>query len=274
MKTIIVPTDFSPAADNAVDYAVELAKFFNAKIVLVNACSVPVSSYESGYAVDITPSVMESSYGKLMKLKRAILKNKDVKLEIECIAEIGSPYEVINSVTDDEDGDVIVMGIVGEAGKLKKNLIGSTAIEVARKKTVPTFIIPESVEYKKIAKTSYACDLNNEEGLNLVYLAKYFAKIFGAELEIVNVEKPEELTTKERVREKNVVENRLKNVIHNTVYITGDDVVAQLENHFLVNRPDLIMLNPKKHNLFYYMFNQSITKELAFDLNLPILALH
>lgn len=274
MKTIIVPTDFSPAADNAVDYAVELAKYFKAKIILVNACSVPVSNYEAGYAVDITPSVMESAYGKLVKLKKAILKNQGVKLEIDCIAEIGSPFDVIDSVTDEEDGDIIVMGIVGEAGKLKKNLIGSTAIEVARKKTVPTFIIPEKVKYKQISKASYACDLNDEEGLNLVYLAKYFAKTFNAMLEVVSVEKPEELATNERIREKNVVENRLKNIIHNTVYITGDDVVSQLEYHFSVNKPDLIMLNPKKHNLFYYMFNQSVTKELAFDLNLPILALH
>ena len=31
MDTILVPTDFSPSATNAVNYAVELAKFFDAK---------------------------------------------------------------------------------------------------------------------------------------------------------------------------------------------------------------------------------------------------
>ncbi len=37
METIIVSTDFSPAANNALDYAMELCNFFNGRIVVVNA---------------------------------------------------------------------------------------------------------------------------------------------------------------------------------------------------------------------------------------------
>ena len=43
MKTIIVPTDFSSTASNAVDYAIAMAKEINASIVLLNAYQVPVA---------------------------------------------------------------------------------------------------------------------------------------------------------------------------------------------------------------------------------------
>lgn len=42
MLTILVTTDFSPVAENAVAYAASLAKQFNAKIILFNAFKLSV----------------------------------------------------------------------------------------------------------------------------------------------------------------------------------------------------------------------------------------
>jgi hypothetical protein len=34
------------------------------------------------------------------------------------------------------------------------------------------------------------------------------------------------------------------------------------------------MLNPKTHHLFYHLFNENVTKELAFKAKLPLLTIH
>lgn len=46
MKTILVPTDFSKIARNAIDYAVEIAKLTKAKLVLFHVYHVPVVPVE------------------------------------------------------------------------------------------------------------------------------------------------------------------------------------------------------------------------------------
>src|ERR1700741_338691 len=121
METILVPTDFSPAANNAVDYAVELANFFSAGIVLVNAYPVPISNYETGTVVDVMTALREDAIERLENLKKEIVKKQGPALKIECIAEMGMPFDVIESTADDKKAGLIVMGITGEAGKIKEH---------------------------------------------------------------------------------------------------------------------------------------------------------
>jgi hypothetical protein len=181
---------------------------------------------------------------------------------------------VINSVAKKYNVDLIVMGIVGEAGKIKEHIIGSSAVKVARHINIPTFIIPEKVKYHPIHKISFACDMENTEETILMSTVKYFRQMFDAELEIVNVEKPEEEVTYEKAKTNLFIEKRLNAVKHRTVFITDNKIAKGLKTYFETHLTDVIMLNPKKHNIFHTLFKENVTNELAFHVNLPILAIH
>jgi len=282
METILVPTDFSPVASNAIDYAMRLAVFFNTRIILLNAYfpvtpvnpyPMPPTNFEAGYSVDIDLKQKDVIIERLNSVKNGICKKLERNFDIECVAEIGLPDEVIDAVAKEQNVDLIVMGIVGEAGRIKEHLIGSTALKVARNQGIPTFIIPENVHYKRIRKISFACDLNKTEETDLVYVAKFFGKVFDAELEVVNVEKPEELTPVEKTMTNLFMESKLKTIKHEITHLEGRNVARELEDYFRANPTDVILLNPKRHNVFYYLFNQSITKELAFHAHLPLLTI-
>lgn len=274
MERIIVATDFSPAANNAVHYAAELARYFSASLVLVNAYPFPPANYEMGFSVPLVSSLKEAAEEQLQSLKEELSRTHNTDLEIDWVAEMGAPYDVLESVTRDEGADLVVMGIVGEAGKIKENLMGSTALNIARGFDIPALIIPENMKYHRIHKISFACDLDKTEQTDLVYIAKYFSKLFDAELEIINVERPAEETSMEKARTSVFMEKKLESVNHKTVYITGNNPGHELEEYFTTHPTDMIMLNPKKHNLFWHLFNQSVTKELIFHSHLPILAIH
>jgi nucleotide-binding universal stress UspA family protein len=273
MKTIIAPTDFSPSANNAVDYAVELAKLFSARIVLVNAFPIPETHYEMGGSFELMSTLKDVSMDNLNLLKEKI-QMSDPDVVVECKSDMGHPYGVIDAISKEVRADLIVMGIVGTAGKLKERFIGSTAIEVARNQEVPTFIVPEEVKYHPVHKISFACDLKKTEKTDLVYVAKYFAEKFHAELEIVNVDNPDEEVTIDKAVTNLFIERKLESVKHDTMHISGKSVEKELENYFNSHETDVVLVNPKKHNIFYYLFNKSITKELAFHSNKPILAIH
>lgn len=274
METIIVPTDFSSAARNALDYAVELAKFFDARIVLVNAFPVLAGNYEMPFPADPVSTLLQEAEERLKHLKKEIQLIHGEDFNIEYSAGMGSPINIIEEAVKDNNADLIVMGIVGEAGNLKERIIGSTAIDVARKLDTPAFIIPATVKYKRIRKISFACDLEKTEQTDLVFVVKFFSKVFDAELEIVNVGPPEEVITTDKAVTYLYLEDKLKNVKHTVFHIDGEEAAIELENYYKAYSTDVIMLNPKKHNLFYHLFNHSVTKNLAFHSNLPILAIH
>ncbi len=275
METIVVPTDFSTAASNAVDYAVELAKFFNAKIILVNAYPIPPLNYEITFSIDAVTLLKEISDEKLLQQKNEVHKKHGWNVTVECISEMGSPFEVIEEISNKVNADLVVLGIVGKAGNVKEYIIGSTAVKVARKLDIPTFIIPETLKYQRIHKISFACDMNKTEQTDLVYVAKFFSKIFDAELEVINVTELEEEITTEKSTTFLFIEDKLKSVNHKTLSIAGDKNVSQeLEDYFKDHSTDVIMLSPKKHNLFYHLFNRSVTHNLAFHSGMPILAIH
>ncbi|MBC7695314.1 MAG: universal stress protein [Burkholderiales bacterium] len=273
MKTIIAPTDFSPSANNAVDYAVELAKLFKTRIVLVNAYPIPETHYELGGSFELMSSIKNSSIDNLEQLKAQILMSNP-EIEIDCISEMGHEYNVIVDAAINENADLIVMGTADEPGFMKENLFGSTAIEIARNQEVPTFIIPENVTYHNANKISFACDMQDTEKTDLVYVAKYFAKMFEAELDIVHIDDPEEEITINKATTSLFIERKLESVKHETFYITGKSIDKELESYFESHHTDVVLINPKKHNIFYRLFNHSITKELVYNSHKPILAIH
>lgn len=275
METIIVPTDFSNASINAFEYALELSKVLSGRIILLNAYHPLLPpGYDSHYDQDPSAVQKESVMARLEQLKKNIFKKHGRAYDVECRAEMGFSYDVIDSAAKREVADIIVMGIVGEAGPIKKHVIGSTALDVARNQSTPVFIVPECAAYRRIEKISFACDFERTEETTLIYQVQSFAKLFEAELEIVNVSSFWNSLTLAKAVTNYFVERDLRNVKHQTVHIDGENVSHELENYFNENATDLIILNPRRHNLFYQLFNYSITKEMAFRSKVPVLTIH
>lgn len=274
METILVATDFSDSASNAVDYAVELAKSFNSKLILVNSYNIPYSTYEAGTAGDIITVLQDASAKNLQHVKAKIEQNNKNKFEIECFSDMGFAEDMIIDTAKKVDADLIVIGIVGEGGIIKENLIGSTAIKVARNTDIPVFIIPNGVKYHPIHKISFACDLNKTEESDLIYVSRYFGKLFNAELEIVNVEEPNEEFSEEKSKTYTVIDEKLKTIPHKSVFITEKNPGKALEEYYKDHSTDVIMIYPRKHNLFHNLFSRSISKELAFHSKVPLLCVH
>jgi nucleotide-binding universal stress UspA family protein len=274
METILVPTDFSPAAKNAAEYALELAKFFNTKLILVNAFPAPTANLDTMFPLDVVMSLQNVASKNLEALKSELLLRSDYKLDIECEVEMGSAYDVIKSTSEKNEVDLIVMGIVGEAGAIKEQVIGSSAVKVARNIDIPTFIIPEKVKYQPIHHISFACDMEKTEETPLISIVKYFSEIFDAELEIINVEEPEKEANYEKARTSVYIEKRLEAVKHKIVYISENKVARGVEDYLEARPTDLLIINPKKHNFFHVLFKENVTNELAFHVHVPILAIH
>lgn len=273
MEKILIATDFSPAANNAVYYGADLAKFFNAEIILLHAFSLPVGGFNSLSPINVIGELQSAGIEALNELRNKVIRRTGFDPGIECVCEPGSAFGVISDYIASHRVDLVVMGIVGQAGALKKQLIGSSAISAARNLQLPLLIVPEKAAYKRISKISFACDLNHTEDSTLLHTARYFAKVFDASLEIVrvNLNKTEPVPSE---RTSAFLEKTLQTVEHQVTIIDGEQPAQTLSQHFSEHKTDLVLINPKKHSLFHALFIPGTTQQLAFRSELPLLAIH
>ncbi len=140
-STILVPHDFSPTADRALEVAKALARATDAKkLVLAHAHFVPleigalaVQGVERVYA-DIERQATE-------RLEQIGTSLRDEGFNAEFVALQGAPEHVILEVVADKKADLIVMGTHARHG-LRHLFLGSIAERVLRTAPCPVLTVP------------------------------------------------------------------------------------------------------------------------------------
>jgi nucleotide-binding universal stress UspA family protein len=142
LRTIAVPMDFSPAAQQALEAAKSLAKTAGpAHLVLVHAYYVPVELEQYLVSHD-DPFFERLSKGVTKDLEAILTGLSDAGISAEYVARPGVPETVIAEVAKEKKVDLIAMGTHGRRG-LKHLFLGSVAEHVVRTSEVPVLTVRE-----------------------------------------------------------------------------------------------------------------------------------
>ena len=139
-KNILVPTDLSEGAEQALDYACELASTLGATVHLLNVIGIPVLGVPE-LGVALTSTVIDSL---VLDNQRALDALADQKRPMVTIGEVllrtGDARDVINQTADELGADLIVMGTHGRRG-VSRALLGSVAETVVRSAPCPVLTV-------------------------------------------------------------------------------------------------------------------------------------
>src|ERR1700751_6465395 len=133
MKTILVPTDFSKNAENALHYAINLAEKTHAKIILLHSFHI---DYTNAYVpVNIIEKEIEEAKSKSNKQLKALYDkvSHHTKHPIEVISNQNLAVDAIINATKEYNIDFIVMGTYGATGKLGRQIFGTNSSKVIEK---------------------------------------------------------------------------------------------------------------------------------------------
>lgn len=275
MKTILVPTDFSPVSKNAALYALELAKAVAAnKIILYNAYQAPVIAEPNMPAVqimdfDALKSISESS---LEQLRSDIVHLCDSTIELECLSEFGMLDAGINDVCESTGASIIIMGISG-GSNFEEVLIGSTATSVAHNTKVPVIIVPPHAVYSPIEEIVLACDFKKVQETTPVNAIKKLLDATKAKLYVLHVNEHQKAVDN-LPYQKETFEKLLEGYHPEFHFLENEDFVEAINDFSQKHSVDLIITIPKKHGLFDRLFKRSHTKHLAFHTNIPLMCIH
>lgn len=138
---ILVPTDFSPGADAALEWATHLAKPLDAQMVILHALDLTLA----GAAGLPTEFAAMPAVGDLMERLRREAAEEISRLaarvpKAQTMVREGSPRALILETAKETKADLIVMGTHGRTG-LAHIFFGSVAEHVVRHSRVPVLTV-------------------------------------------------------------------------------------------------------------------------------------
>ncbi|HWO23576.1 MAG TPA: universal stress protein [Kofleriaceae bacterium] len=141
-KLILVPTDFSANAEQALDYACELAAKLGSTVRLVHAVPMPPSALQVALPEETLEGLV-AEHGVV--LERLMAPRRASVSFGEAIIEVGDPRDAIVETTRKLGADLIIMGTHGRRG-LSRVVMGSVAEDVIRHAPCPVLTVRAKAE--------------------------------------------------------------------------------------------------------------------------------
>jgi len=179
LEKILLPTDLTPAFGNTGAMAIRLAKKFQSEILLMHVIpelqNLPIP----------LDTVKEETKKHLEEIKDTL--QKEGVSSVNTLVEVGSPYDRIVQVAEDQNVNVILMGS-GQKAQGDRFPLGITSEKVIRNTTKPVWVAhPES----KLEIKTILCPVDfSEASRRALKNAILLSRMFHSELTVLNVIEP------------------------------------------------------------------------------------
>lgn len=272
IKTILVPTDFSVAATNAVNYAAMISKVTGARIILLHVNELPaLLTNEQALAADFT--LIEKDIQKhLDEIRLQLIRDNDI--EVVCHTALGLTIPEIKDEVEKERVDLVLMGTKGAHG-WKELLIGSQTSKVIEKCKCPILVLPENSPIEVPKRIAYATNFNDHE-MQAFFLLVELMRPFNPEIMILHVSDSHD----ERLDEKKMrwFQSQVKSNISYDNFtfheLHGPSVELALDEYIKLNRINMLASAKRKRHFFDRFTSRSLTTDLAHHLTIPLLVFH
>ena len=278
MLHILLPTDFSDNAWNAISYGLELFRKERCTFYLLHINPLPPYS-GAGTSIKasthmLRETMLKESESSLKELLKKI--NKTFPNERHTFMSIALYDFFVDSIkreVKDKKIDLIIMGTKGATG-LKKVSLGSNTGDVITKVQCPLLAVPEDAEYKIPREIAFPTD----------YFINYDFKVLDtligmvnrneANLRVLHITKRGQELTREQHQNKEFLHDYLRGVTHSFHTITGSKLETAVQCFVESRDIDMIAMVAKNLNFFQRILFRPVVEEISYHTEVPFLVLH
>ncbi len=276
MKKILIPTDFSDNAWDALTYALRLYDDIPCSFYILNTFEVGATGAEATLYTGATKKLYnilkDDSKQGLEKIENYL---NEYLLNDKHEYNIHSKHGPLLSVTKDliakQQIDLIVMGTKGASG-MKGILMGSNTTSLIKNiKDCPILAVPEKFEFREPEKLSLATDLNELLSSDLLNPLRELLLIHNLDLELLHV-KNETILSVNQEENKKLIEQLFSHaqVIYREV--SFDKSIANSINQYTTNNAiDILCMIQHKHSFIERLTREPVIKKVGFNTNVPLL---
>jgi len=278
MKRILLPTDFSKNAWNAVFMAVKFYADMECKFYVLHAYEPKkenIAGFKSSARAGVVyQSLAEASEGKLGEVLEYLEKNhKNPKHSFERLSVAGGLVETIRKLIPEYDIDTIVMGTKGSTGA-KAIFMGSNAVKVLKSiKNCTTVVVPESYDFQKLESLVFPTEYAHFFPKIVLRPLLQLVELWNSKVKVFHVAQTFSLSDRHKAN-KEILKKRFSghpNSFHKVVIKT---TVAEAIRQFAEEeRADLIVLTNYSHDFFDKLTQEPVVKKVTFRTEIPLMVL-
>ncbi|RDY58039.1 universal stress protein [Flagellimonas nanhaiensis] len=281
MKRIVLPTDFSENAWNAIEYALSIFKEAPCEFFVINAFKVGSSGLTTKRAklnetrlFRILKEESEQGLEKVLKRIKSIDQNPEHTFTTLSIVD--SLTNAVGRTVYGKEVDCIIMGTKGATG-LKEVFMGSNTYKIIKDiNFCPIIAVPE--EYKSEGTINTILLATGYEHLYEAYEFKpliEIAKLFDSKVQITYVGNPEELSPQQK-NARDLIKEHLKSVNHKFVDVDSGASVSTTIQDLVENNEkiDMVAMINYWHGFFEKLTREAVIKKISFNTSVPFLVTH
>ena len=261
MKTILVPVGSSKNAKSHLQYAVDFAKVFSAKLYVIQIYNV----YTKAGTMIKVDHIIERESKAFLESHVASINTKGVEVITKTFK--GKLVETIEKVSEALHADLIILE--PRTNSIKEEVyLGKTSGKIVKRTQIPALIVPEGYVYKPIVNILLAMKsaIIRKEGV--LKPLQSIKDEFRSILNILFVKTPYH-------REEDFnLDDDLKSMITNTIKVESPTTFQAVLEHYKNYSPDLLCVVRRHRGFFSKLWeNDLILKKDFHSSHIPVLVL-
>ena len=186
IKRILVPVDFSPAAEKAFRYAMDIALKAKGTVILYHVYKPGATNFKDTVQKRKQPDTQTeiNLVKRLQRLKKKVTGDK-ADVPVSTIAGQSPLIDTILGFAVDNRIDLVVMGTEGASG-LKKRIIGSVAARIIEKTAIPVLLVPKKFKWLEPKQFVFAANYLQTDRQALSFVLA-LARLYGAAVTVVHL---------------------------------------------------------------------------------------
>jgi nucleotide-binding universal stress UspA family protein len=264
MNTIIVPTDFSAAAQHATAYAAQLAQKTDSSVLLLHVYQLPVPMTEFPVMMVSAGDLKQSADQGLQRaLEEAQKTYAGVSFEKE--SRLGDIASEIEDACNERNPLAVVVGTKDLSG-FERFIFGDTTLSLVKNLRYPVIAVPENATNGAPANIVLATDLLHAGDIPVSNIVAV-AKVLDATLHVVHVEQTE---SKHYPDELMAAFTDVNASYH---AIKEDNVAEGIKHYVEQNNIDMVVVLPHKHSLYERLFFRAHTPGILHTMPVPVMSI-
>lgn len=276
MKKVLLPTDFSANAYNAITYAIQLLRNKECTFFLLNTYSPAV--YQAEYVLHSPGQIglgdvyQSKALKKLERLKEKLTKKFPNPKHTYYVHTANNHLaDEVKVMLQNEKINLVVMGTQGATGA-KEILFGTNTVRVLRVSQCPVVVVPPDVKFKSPASVLFPTDYKVD--YKTLPLEPLLQILFdsNSKMEVIHIDTESDVDEKQ-LENKKKLEILLEGVNCNFKHLPSQELIDAI-NSFQTEPPlDFLVMVRNRHSFLERLFVEPVVSKIAFHVTIPFMVI-
>jgi len=275
MTRILLPSDFSDNALEAIQYAVYVYKDVKCTFYLMHTYTAPMYHTEyligSPGQIGLGDILQDSSMTQLKELKNRLEnEHKNPKHTFMVHTAFNTLLDEISETVEAENIDLIVMGTKGATGA-KEIFLGTNTVHVIKKAKCPVIAVPPHFEYEAPKEILFPTDYEIEYKKENLYGLIAIAEQHKSRINVMHVRAGYDLNAEQK-KNKGQLEKLLGSspLFHE---VPDNGIIAAVNEFQVKTKINLLVMVQNKHTFLERLFIEPVIKKIGFHVTVPFMVI-